>query len=61
MKENDYEILTPEEVADYLYIGMNGVYKLLESGKLKAFRIGRNWKIPKASLDEYILSESGLK
>ena len=61
MKENDYEILTPEEVADYLYIGMNSVYKLLESGKLKAFRIGRNWKIPKASLDEYILSESGLK
>ena len=39
---------------DYLYIGRNAVYKLLNSGELKAFRVGRNWKIPKKALDEYI-------
>ena len=50
----DYEILTPEDVMDYLYIGRNAVYKLLKSGELKAFRVGRNWKIPKKALDEYI-------
>lgn len=51
---DDYEILTPEDVMDYLYIGRNAVYKLLNSGELKAFRVGRNWKIPKKALDEYI-------
>ena len=51
---DDYEILTPEDVMDYLYIGRNAVYKLLKSGELKAFRVGRNWKIPKKALDEYI-------
>ena len=51
---DDYEILTPEDVMEYLYIGRNAVYKLLNSGELKAFRVGRNWKIPKKALDEYI-------
>ncbi len=54
MSYNDYEILTPEDVMEYLYIGRNAVYKLLNSGELKAFRVGRNWKIPKKALDEYI-------
>lgn len=61
MDYNDYEILTPEDVMDYLYIGRNAVYTLLNSGKLKAFRVGRNWKIPKMALDDYIVSESGMK
>ena len=56
---DDYEILTPEDVMDYLYIGRNAVYKLLNSGELKAFRVGRNWKIPKKALDEYIDSNIG--
>ena len=51
---DDYEILTPEDVMDYLYIGRNAVYKLLNSGELKAFRVGRNLKIPKKAFDEYI-------
>ena len=59
MMTDDYEILTPEDVMDYLYIGRNAVYKLLNSGELKAFRVGRNWKIPKKALDEYIDSNIG--
>ncbi len=61
MSYNDYEILTPEDVMEYLYIGRNAVYKLLNSGELKAFRVGRNWKIPKKALDEYIIQQSGIK
>ena len=40
-------LITPEEVADMLGCGMNTTYKLLKSGKIKAMRIGRVWKIPK--------------
>ena len=57
---NNYEILTPEDVMDLLYIGRNAVYKLLNSGELKAFRVGRNWKIPRKAVDDYISSQSGL-
>lgn len=54
MFESGYDILTTEEVMELLNIGKNALYKLLASGKLKAFRIGRNWKIPRKSVDEYI-------
>ncbi len=40
MFTNDYDIMTIGEVCDYLDIGYNTVYKLLNSGKLGAFRIG---------------------
>lgn len=47
-------IMTIDEVCDVLMIGRNAVYKLLNSGSLKAFRIGRVWKIPKESVEAFI-------
>lgn len=54
MFENPYDILSPEEAMDELRIGKNSIYDLLNSGKLKGFKVGRNWKIPRKSIDEYI-------
>lgn len=54
MFENKYDILTPEEVMEQLNIGKNAIYKLLSFGNLKAFRLGRNWKIPRKEVDAYI-------
>ena len=48
------EILTVEEVCDILRIGKNAAYKLINSGKLKCYRINRTWKIPRQSVEEYI-------
>lgn len=57
---NQYnDIMTVFDVAEALYIGKNRVYELLETGKLKGFRIGRVWKIPKRSVEEYILTQTG--
>lgn len=54
----DYdEILTVDDVMELLYIGKNTVYYLLQSGEIKAFRIGRTWKIPRDCLTEYIISK----
>lgn len=53
------EILTTEELAEVLCIGKNAVYQLLVSGGIKAFRIGRTWKIPRASVSEYIKRKCG--
>ena len=44
------DILTVRQVQDILGIGRVGVYKLIESGVLHAFRIGHAYKIPRSSL-----------
>ena len=54
MFENPYDILSPEEAMDALRIGKNSIYVLLNSGKIKGFKVGRNWKIPRKSIDKYI-------
>jgi len=54
------DLMTTEEAKEALKIGNNTLYKLLRSGKLKAFRMGRIWKIPKAAVEEYIRDHAGL-
>lgn len=52
---DEYElILLPEEVAEILRIGMNEMYKILNSGDLPAFKAGSTWRIPKNNLLNYI-------
>ena len=54
------EVLTTDETAEVLRVGFNTLYDLLQSGKLKAYRNGRFWKIPKKSIIEYIIEQSKL-
>jgi excisionase family DNA binding protein len=55
------DILTTDEACEALRIGYNALYDLLQSGKLKAYRNGRLWRIPKKSVIEYILEQSKRK
>ena len=41
--------------------GYNAIYDLLGSGKLKGYRNGRVWRIPKESVKQYILENARLK
>lgn len=52
------DVLTAEEAADALRVGYNALYRLLSSGKLKAYKNGRVWRIPKESINEYILDST---
>ena len=52
---DNYEIWTIDEVMDYLLIGRNTLYNLLRKGKIKGFKIGSCWKIPKKAVDDYSL------
>lgn len=54
MENTNTNIMTVDELCETLLIGKNTAYKLLISGELKGFRIGRIWKIPRDSLNEYI-------
>jgi len=58
---NEYtDLVTVDELCEMLSIGKNAAYQLLSSGKLKAFRLNRVWKIPKTSVEKYILESSSL-
>ena len=54
-------LYTPEDVAEILQLGLSSTYALLREGKIKAFRIGKIWKVSKLALQDYILTESRLK
>lgn len=53
------DLISIEELCSILLIGRNKAYELLNNKKIKAFRIGKTWKIPRLSVDEFILLESG--
>ena len=53
-------ILTVSEVAEYLEVGKNRVYELLNNSSLKGFRMGSAWKISRMALENYILNASQL-
>lgn len=57
MLNNEYEILTIDDAMDYLMIGRNTLYKLLQTGELKGFLVGNKWRIPMKSIKEYIDKE----
>lgn len=49
-------VLTARESMEILGVGKNTIYRLLDSGALKGFRVGRGWRITEDSLRIYILS-----
>lgn len=48
------EILTIDDLCEILMIGKNLACQLLTEKKIKAFRIGKKWKIPKISVENFI-------
>ena len=60
-KENSIlTVLSVSEVAEYLGVGNKRIYELLNTGKLKGFRMGSTWKISRMALENYILNASEL-
>lgn len=54
--ENEY--LTPKEVMNLLYIGKNTFYKLVNSGELPAFRVGKLWRVRQEDLMNFTSNQS---
>lgn len=61
MENYNQTLITVEELCEFLMIGKNAAYHLLKSGQIKSFRIGRIWKIPKVSIEEYIREQTNGK
>lgn len=60
MQTKYIDMITIDELCELLMIGRTTAYKLLQSGELKAFKIGKVWKISRASVEQYIKESSNL-
>lgn len=48
------DVLTPEMLMDILKIGRNSTYNLLRSGEIRSVKVGKQYRIPKDALTEYL-------
>ena len=48
------QIFTPEEAARYLRVHSQTVYRRLRAGKLPGAKVGDQWRIRKADLDQHL-------
>lgn len=60
MQENYAELITIDELCELLMIGRTTAYRLLKSKEINAFKIGKVWKISKASVERYVKERSNL-
>jgi excisionase family DNA binding protein len=49
--------MTTEEVLSYLHINLRTIYRLIQTGKLPAFRVGRQWRFRKDDLDAFVAAQ----
>ena len=53
------KLLTTQEVADYLGLTQRTIYTYIQSGSLRAIKIGREWRIKEGELEAFISRGSG--
>lgn len=49
----DRHYLTVEDVAKRFEVNVTTVYRLVQRGKLPAFKVGHQWRFSKARLEEW--------
>ena len=47
------EVYTLGEIEDLLQVTRRSLYNWIKDGKLKAFRVGREWRVTRSALDEF--------
>lgn len=53
--------LTVEEVAEYLGLAKDTVYRKAKGGEIPGVRIGRSWRFPQDVIDEWLRAKVGVK
>ena len=52
--------MTVKEVADYLQFSPDQIYKLAQSGRIPASKVGKRWRFKKERIDEW-MEQQGVK
>jgi excisionase family DNA binding protein len=49
-----HEILTVNEIADYLKVDRKTIYRLVKQGKIPGRKVGGTWRFKKDTLDGWL-------
>ena len=52
------DVLTPQEVAEYLQLTPDTVYRYIREGRLVASKLGRQYRVPKENVELFLLATS---
>ena len=52
------DVLTPREVAEYLQLTPDTIYRYIREGRLVASKMGRQYRIPKENVELFLLVTS---
>ena len=52
------DILNLNETADYLRVSKQTVYNMIKDGRIKVYKVGREWKILRSDIVAYLESVS---
>ena len=54
MSEQPREILTIDEISEYLRISKSTAYKLVREGQIPSQKVGRHWRFRKEAIDRWL-------
>ena len=54
----DIEIYTLNELEDLLQVTRRTLYNWIKGGKLKAFRVGKEWRVTREALNDFMQESS---
>lgn len=52
-----YEVMTLQQLATYLCIPTSTIYRLVQTGRLPAFKVGRQWRVSLKAVQNYLLQD----
>jgi excisionase family DNA binding protein len=56
----DQQLMTLEQVAEYLNVDKFTVYRLIADQKIEAFKVGNQWRFKPQMIEEWLESNSSL-
>ncbi|MEZ6127171.1 MAG: helix-turn-helix domain-containing protein [Planctomycetaceae bacterium] len=55
---HDESLLTLKEVADYLRVSEDSIYKMAQAGEIPGFKIGRQWRFRRSEIHDWLHQQS---
>jgi len=52
--------MTIQEVADYLHVSQDLIYRLAQKGKIPASKVGGRWRLKRELIDRWMAAQSAI-
>lgn len=59
MSSEPQQVMTIDELAEYLQVGKSTLYKLAQEGKVPGQKVGKHWRFRKEAIDRWLDDREG--